>query len=203
MIGLLTAVVLTTVRAQSSVNFGFKGGVELIQMNFSAEALKASNRAGFYIGPSLRFKLPIVGFGVDASAFYSQRDLKVAGESATQKCLMLPAHVRYGFDLGDALHIFATAGPQFTFNMGDDIFHWVDENGNDSQFALQNTQLSVDLGVGVGIGTHLEAGLYYNIPTGKTADFTWEELGDKLKDQTWERARTRVNAWHVSLAYYF
>jgi hypothetical protein len=199
----LMSVVMTSVWGQSLVNFGFKGGIEVINMSFNADALKASNRAGFFVGPSLRFNLPIVGLGLDASVFYSQRDLKADGESTTQKSLLLPAHVRYGVGIGDVLSIFVTAGPQFSFNLGNDVFHWTDENGNDSHFTFQNTLLSADLGAGVTIGRHLEAAVYYNIPVGKTGDFTWERLGDKLGDETWNSAKSRTNAWRVSLAYYF
>lgn len=200
---LLSAAIVMPLRAGSIMDFGFKGGFELVNMDFSADALKSSNRAGFYIGPSLRFTLPIVGLGIDASVFYSQRDLKVTGNNVSQRSLLLPANMRYGFGIGDIVSIFASAGPQFSFNMGDDVFHWVDEDGNDSQFTLQNTMFSANLGVGVCIGKHLEAGIYYNIPVGKTGDFTWEKLGDKLGDQTWNSAKSRVNAWHVSVAYYF
>jgi len=200
---LLSVGLLTASHAESLINFGFKGGIELINMDFNASALNASNRAGFYIGPSLRFNLPVVGLSLDASGFYSQRDLKVTGEKLSQKSILLPANVRYGVGIGDLLCIFATAGPQFSFNVGDDVFHWVDENGNDSQFTLQNTMLSFNFGAGARIGSHLEVGIYYNIPVGKTADFTWEKLGDQLSETTWNSAKSRTNAWHVSLSYYF
>ena len=64
----LMSVVMTSVWSQSLVNFGFKGGIEVINMSFNADALKASNRAGFFVGPSLRFNLPIVGLGLDVNS---------------------------------------------------------------------------------------------------------------------------------------
>lgn len=200
---LLSAALAGPLRAESLVDFGFKGGVELIDMDFSVSALSASNRAGFYVGPSLRISLPIVGLSVDASMFYSQRDLKVSSGTFTQRTLLLPGNLRYGLGIGDLVTVFASAGPQFSFNVGDDVFHWVDEDGNNSQFTFQNTMLSVNLGLGVGLGKHLEVGVYYNLPVGKTGDFTWERLGNELGDLTWNSAKSRTNAWHVSLAYYF
>ena len=185
------------------VNFGLKGGFEMTNMDFTAESLNKSNRMGFYIGPQVRFKLPVVGLGIDVSALYDYRDLKVEEENFSQQSLLIPAHVRYGVGLGEALGIFLCAGPQFSFNLGDDIMYWIDKEKNNNQFNLQNTMLSLNFGVGVNFGPHLEAALFYNVPMGKTADFTWDQLGEQLQDQTWKRAKSRTNAWHISLSYYF
>ena len=67
---------LTTVPAQAQVKFGLKGGVNVTNMSFSSDVLDATNRAGFFIGPTVKFTLPIVGLGVDASALYDQREGK-------------------------------------------------------------------------------------------------------------------------------
>ena len=60
-----------------------------------------------------------------------------------------------------------------------------------------------NLGLGVTFFSHFEAGIYYNIPAGKTADFTWDKIGETLKDTSWNRAKSKTNAWHVAVAYYF
>jgi hypothetical protein len=185
------------------VRFGFKGGLELTQMEFSSDALRDANRAGFYIGPQVKFKLPVVGLGIDVSALYSRRSLKVEGEELRQESLLLPAHVRYGAAIGELVGVFLCAGPQLSFNLGDDILYWQDRYENNKQYILQNTMLSLDVGVGATIGSNLEAVVFYNLPLGKTADFTWDRLGTEVKDQFWNRSKTRTNAWHVSLSYYF
>ena len=51
---------LTTVPAQAQVKFGLKGGVNVTNMSFSSEVLDATNRAGFFIGPTVKFTLPKV-----------------------------------------------------------------------------------------------------------------------------------------------
>ena len=199
----VTAMAAVPVTAQSLVRFGVKGGLELTEMDFSADALRESNRAGFYVGPVVKFQLPVVGLGLDAAPLYSLRTLKVEGEKLTQQSLVVPVHARYGANVGDLLGVFLCAGPQFSFNLGDDILYWKDNDGNNKQFSLQNTMLSVNLGAGVTIGGHLEASIFYNIPLGKTADFTWDELGSRLSEQSWKRAKSRTNAWHLALVYYF
>lgn len=199
---MLCAFLISPVHAQT-VRFGVKGGLELTQMDFSTDALRNSNRAGFYVGPQLKFKLPVVGLGIEGSLLYSQRDLKVEGETFKQKSLLLPVHARFGASIGEVMGIFFTAGPQFSFNVGDDIFYWKDEDGDNNQFSLQNTMLSMNFGMGATLGPNLEASVFYNVPLGKTADFTWDNLGQELKNQEWSRAKSRTNAWHISLSYYF
>jgi hypothetical protein len=200
---LLAAVLCLLSRAEAQVRFGLKGGFELTEMNFSASDLREANRVGFYAGPAVKFTLPVVGLNIDASLLYSQRDLKVDGEKILQKSLLLGGDLRYSVGLGDALSIFVNAGPQLSLNVGDDVFYWRDDEQNNHQYALQNTMISFNLGLGVTFLNHFEAGIYYNIPAGKTADFTWDKIGETLKDTSWNRAKSKTNAWHVAVAYYF
>lgn len=187
----------------AQVRIGLKGGLELTQMEFSSAALRESNRAGFYVGPQAKFQLPVVGLGVDVAALYNRRNVKVETETLTQQSLLVPAHIRYGVSIGNVLGIFLCAGPQFSFNVGDDIFYWRDKDNNNNQYSLQNTLLSMNFGGGIDIGPNLEATIYYNVPLGKTADFTWDRLGTELKNESWRRAKSRINAWHVALTYFF
>ncbi len=200
---LLAAVLCLLPRAEAQVRFGLKGGFELTEMNFNASDLREANRAGFYLGPVMKFTLPVVGLNIDASLLYSQRDLKVDGEKILQKSLLLGGDLRYSVGLGDALSIFVNAGPQLSLNIGDDVFYWKDDGQNNHQYALQNTMISFNLGLGVSFLEHFEAGIYYNIPAGKTADFTWDKIGDNLKETSWNRAKSKTNAWHVAVAYFF
>lgn len=194
---------LSVSEVSAQVHIGVKGGLELTQMEFSSAALRESNRAGFYVGPQVKFQLPVVGLGIDVAALYNRRNVKVEHENLTQQSLLIPAHIRYGANIGNVLGIFLCAGPQLSFNIGDDIFYWRDEESNNNQYSLQNTLLSMNFGGGVDIGPNLEATIYYNVPLGKTADFTWDRLGTELKNETWRRAKSRINAWHIALTYFF
>lgn len=194
---------LSVSEVSAQVRIGVKGGLELTQMEFSSAALRESNRAGFYVGPQVKFQLPVVGLGIDVAALYNRRNVKVEHENLTQQSLLIPAHIRYGANIGNVLGIFLCAGPQLSFNIGDDIFYWRDEESNNNQYSLQNTLLSMNFGGGVDIGPNLEATIYYNVPLGKTADFTWDRLGTELKNETWRRAKSRINAWHIALTYFF
>ncbi len=56
----------TSANAQG-VKFGVKGGLNVTDMHLSPELFSQSNRIGGFIGPTIKFTLPIIGFGVDAS----------------------------------------------------------------------------------------------------------------------------------------
>lgn len=185
------------------LTFGVKGGVDIISMDFSGEALKSNNRTGFFIGPVLKFRTPVAGLNIDLSALYDQRHLKVGGKSVCQQTLLIPAHVRLGVDVASLMGIFITAGPQMGLNVGEDTFQWRDVEDNPKQYILQQTTLSLNLGGGVTIGKSLEAGVYYNIPLGKTGDFSWASLEGQLSQQTMHLAKSKADAWRLAVSYYF
>jgi len=191
----------TPISAQ--IRFGLKGGFQLANMEFNDDALKKSNRVGFFVGPTLKIGLPVTGLAVDVSALYDQRDLKVQDETFHQQSIVLQGDARYGVGVGDLVGIFLKAGPQFSFNVGDDVLQWFGPDGELKQFSLQETMLSVNFGLGVAFANHFEGSINYNIPVSKTADFTWHQLSDQLLDESWNHAKTRTNAWSVSLSYYF
>ena len=61
-----TMMLATTVNAQ--VRFGVKGGLNVTDMSLSNDMFDASNRTGFFIGPTVKISLPLTGLGIDASA---------------------------------------------------------------------------------------------------------------------------------------
>lgn len=193
---------LTNASAQT-IQLGLKGGVDITEMDFNSDVLKSSNRAGFFVGPVLNIKTPLPLLSVDVAALYDQCELRVDDETVTQKTIQVPAHARLGVDFGDMAGVFLCAGPQFNFNVGSTSFGWGGTSDTRKNFKLKDTTLGLNLGGGLKLGTHLEAAVYYTVPLGKTADFTWDTLVDGLEDQTMHRARSKKNAWRVSLAYYF
>lgn len=206
---LVTGILLTILislfagEASAQVRFGLKGGFQLATMDFNSDALKNSNRMGFSAGPMVKFQLPVVGLGIDVAALYDQRELKVQDEKFRQQSIVLQGDVRYGAGIGDMLGIFIAFGPQFSFNVGDDVTHWFSADGELKQFSLQETMLSINMGLGLTIAKHLEGSVHYSVPISKTADFNWQQLGQQLADESWNHAKTRTNAWTVSVAYLF
>ncbi len=194
---------LYTSEAKAQVRFGLKGGYELTNMEFSTDAINRANRSGFFAGPTLKIGMPVTGLSIDVSGLYNKRDLKVKGEDFTQQSLLLQGDARYGVGIGDIVNIFILAGPQFSFNVGEDVKHWFADDGELKQFSLQETLLSINMGMGVTLAKHLEGSIRYNVPISKTADFTWSNAQKAMTDEVFKHAKTRSNAWSATLTYYF
>lgn len=173
--------------AQAQIKFGIKGGVNLAEADLSGSALRTSNHTGFFIGPIVDIKVPIVGLGVDGALLYSQRGVKIAGESQKEKGLEVPINLKYSIGLSSLASVYLAAGPSFFFNFeGDDDF-------DGGRFDKKNAQLAFNLGAGVRFLKHYQVGANYNIPVSKTAEF--KKNGGEYSYKT--------KGWQVSAAYFF
>lgn len=194
----LVVAVCFAVPAQAQFKFGLKGGVNITDMSFNSDVLEASNRTGFFIGPTVKFTLPLLGFGVDVSALYDQREaeLKDSDAKLKQKAINVPINLRYDVGLGSLAAVYLAAGPQFGFNVGDKSQTLVE---NVSEWTLKSSNFSVNLGAGVMLLRHLQVGFNYNIVCGKTGDVTVINT----VSGAYESFRNRSNTWQISAAYYF
>ncbi len=183
--------------AKAQVSFGLKGGLNVTEMSLSSDVIDKSNQTGFFVGPALKVTLPIVGLGLDAAALYDQRDAKLgegdAEETISQRSINIPVNLRYGLGLGDMASVYLAAGPQFGFNIGQKNY-----GEEDAKFKFKDSNLSLNLGAGVSLISHLEIGFTYNIALGKTGEVNLlDEAGKQLT------SKARNNSWQVSAAYYF
>ena len=193
--------------AQAQVKFGLKGGLNVTNMSLNSEVFDADNQTGFFIGPTVKFTLPIVGLGIDASALYDQRDAKVKveddGESVESKIknqsINIPINLRYGVGLGSTASLFLFAGPQFGFNVGDKNQSLFEDA---AQWRLKSSTFSVNVGLGAMLLSHLQISATYNIACGKTGETTVSDVAGETVQQIFKK-RGRANAWQIGLAYYF
>ena len=188
--------------SQAQTSFGLKGGLNVTNMTLSNDLLDASNRAGFFIGPTVKFTLPIVGLGVDAAVLYDQREAELADTKITQRSVNIPVNARYTIGLGDMAGIYLAAGPQFGFNVGDTDFSIAGITSGTSfeNYTLKKSNFSINVGGGVQLMSHLEIGVTYNIALGKTGEASLlGTTGDAISSVF----KTNNNAWQVSAAYYF
>lgn len=198
----LVAATYFAVPANAQLTFGIKGGLNITDMSLSNDVFETSNRTGFFIGPTIKFTLPIVGLGIDASALYDQREGEVNVEAddntlvstrLKQKSINIPINLRYDIGLGSLAAVYLAAGPQFGFNVGDknqslykDVAEW----------RLNTSNFSVNVGAGVMLLGHLQVGANYNIVCGKTGEITVLDGAESV-------LRGRSNTWQISAAYYF
>lgn len=195
---LATMMLLTSFTANAQLKFGLKGGLNVTSMSFNKEVFDASNRTGFFIGPTVKFSLPIGGLGIDAAALYDQRSAQVSdgtySEDIKQKQIAIPVNLRYNIGLSSLANIFVFAGPQWGINVGDEDFSW--KSG--SSYSLKKSNFSVNLGAGFTVLSHLQISANYNIACGKTADATWSSVASDIT-----KARSHNNSWQIAAAYYF
>ena len=201
---LIVVAVGISLPSQAQVKFGLKGGLNLTSMSFNKSSAEDAikNKAGFFIGPTVKIGLPVSGLSLDASALYDQRESKMnvngTEETLKSQSFQVPINIRYAVGLGSVVNLFAFAGPQFGFNLGDkskEIFN------NALDWTLRSSNVSANVGLGATVLNHLQVTVNYNIALGKTgevdlklgADATWNTLTGKSK----------ANAWQVSAAYFF
>ena len=201
----LFAVVLMAVAfampSKAQVSWGIQAGLNMSNVSVkdavdnAGEAVKS--RTGFFVGPTVKFTLPIVGLGIDASALYDQREGKAGDETYKVQSLQIPINVRYGFGLGSLAEVFAFAGPQFGFKLGGDSDTSI-AGTKVSEWTLKSSNLSANIGIGATIAGHLQAKVNYNIALGKTGEYK-ENVGGVMK----EISSAKFNAWQVSVAWFF
>lgn len=182
---------LMAIPAQAQIDWGLRAGANIVNMKMSSDILGSKNNAGFYVGPTVKFVVPIVGLSFDASALYDQRTAKVTANvngvdeesEVKQQTIQIPINIRYGWGLSSAANIFLFAGPQFGFNVSKKYSDWT----------WKSSQFSVNVGIGATVLSHLELKANYNFVVGKSAVASSNNF----------EGNSRFNTWQVGLGYYF
>lgn len=182
--------------SQAQVKFGLKGGLNLTSLSTDADEA-ISNQAGFFVGPTVKFTLPVVGLSVDASALYDQRQAKLKGANSEEtfkaQSIQIPINIRYGVGLSSLVNVFAFAGPQFGFNIGDKDKAFNSVVNNVKGWTMKSSNLSANVGIGATVMSHLQITANYNFALGKTGEFNLIDSAKEIK----------TNAWQIALAYFF
>lgn len=193
---LLSAMTMA-MHAQDLLRFGVRGGFDIQDMKFDEKVFKTENQLGWFIGPTIQVSLPVAGLGLDIAGLYDQKSTKVNGESIKQKYLLVPVNARLTLGFGNAAGIFVAAGPQFAFNIGDDVdFEWT-HNDIENTFQLKKSAFSVNLGAGLFLSKHWEFGFTYNVAVSSTADASFDKGVDAISDDT------KPKSWQIYATYFF
>lgn len=171
------ALLLVAVSAHAQFHFGFKGGASITNLDYRHEG----SVAGWYIGPTAEFTLPILGLGIDAAAVYHKVDYSQIDTIEESESFEIPVRLKYSFGLGRTLGGFIAAGPQFTYFVGDNSYY--------NDFAT-----SLNTSVGVKLFKHFQAEAGYLFPLGRTIDQLW--IGGPTTE-------VKRKGWQLSLAYFF
>jgi hypothetical protein len=185
--------------SKAQFSWGIQAGLNMSNVSVKEAAENAGeavkSRTGFFVGPTVKFTLPIVGLGIDASALYDQREGKAGDEVIKSSSIQIPINVRYGFGLGSIAEVFAFAGPQFGFKLSGDK----DWAGDAAEWTLKSSNLSANIGIGATVLSKLQAKLNYNIALGKTGEMKGKDAAGVMQ----EIGSAKFNAWQISLAYFF
>ena len=174
------------------LKFGVKGGLNVTQVTFSKNVFKGDNRNGFFIGPMAEFTIPLAGLGLDVAALYNQTEAKAEvmrsdALTATEKMksIEVPVNLKWSMGLGSMLGVFIAGGPQFGFNVGHSDYA--------DAFDMRTCYTSFNVGGGVKLFRHLQAGVNYNFGISKLAKSSSEDYEGYMKRK----------GWQLSLAYTF
>lgn len=191
------AMIANTANAQ--IKFGVKGGLNLSELTMSnalGDTFNPENQTGFFVGPTMKVTLPIIGLSLDGAALFNQTSSKADDVDLKNQSIAIPVNVRYGIGLSSIANVFAFAGPQFAFNIGDKDVKFKDVT--DGKYSFSSSALSINLGIGATLASHLQVTANYNIPCGKAGEFKYSDalgtvFGAEAKEKTWQ----------VGLTYWF
>lgn len=187
--------------AQAQIKIGAKAGLNLTSMSGDGSSM-VSNNAGFFLGPTLKVTVPVVGLSFDGSLLFDQRSAEVKGTNETLKSqsIQIPINVRYGIGLSSVVNLFAFAGPQFGFNIGSKTKSLSDLRGDIGTWTLKSSNLSANFGIGATVLSKFQFTVNYNVALGKTGEVNVLDATTKAIKNTWDG---KANAWQIGAAYYF
>ena len=186
---MVIACLALAIPAQAQIKFGVKAGLNVSKLHLSEETLSSDNRAGFFVGPTAEFTLPLLGLGIDGSVLYNQFGVDSEEGTSTKKSIEIPINLRWTVGFSSLVGAYVAVGPQFGFNVGD---RWFDEV---CEFKKNTTSFNV--GAGLKLLGHLQVGANYN--------FALKDNG-KIHSGDIEDLTTigfKQNTWQVSVAYLF
>lgn len=186
---MVIACLALAIPAQAQIKFGVKAGLNVSKLHLSKETLSSDNRAGFFVGPTAEFTLPLLGLGIDGSVLYNQFGVDSEEGTSTKKSIEIPINLKWTVGFSSLVGAYVAVGPQFGFNVGD---RWFDEV---CEFKKNTTSFNV--GAGLKLLGHLQVGANYN--------FALKDNG-KIHSGDIENLTTigfKQNTWQVSVAYLF
>ena len=199
---LLIAVALVSMTASAQTNklftWGVEAGMNFNSLSFDKEMFESGNRAGFFVGPKVKVKVPLVGLGLDGALIYSMNSAQIQNEdivkSKNLSYLEIPLNVRYDFSLLKVLSIYLATGPQYNYCMSSDAtiadFYGPVDGG------ISRSTWGWNVGGGVELFKHLQLGVTYTIPISNSGNL-------ELSDITNVFTNYKQKTVKVRLAYFF
>lgn len=190
---MVIACLALAIPAQAQIKFGVKAGLNVSKLHPSENIVSKDNRAGFFVGPTAEFTLPLLGLGIDGSVLYNQFGVDSEEGTSTKKSIEIPINLRWTVGFSSLIGAYVAVGPQFGFNVGD---RWVD---NVCEFKKNTTSFNV--GAGLKLLGHLQVGANYNFALKDNGKIHIDNPNDFTTNIT--TIGFKQNTWQVSVAYLF
>lgn len=172
------------------VDFGVTGGMNITKAEadneYSAYGWTPDAKNGWYAGLQLKFTLPIVGFGLDVSAIYSENEAtlrlatkdqlgSISTEDIDQKIgfITVPLHLRWDFNLPAVEYAVAPyifTGPQASYSVKK-FEDGLDNKYKDIKFKSEDLLWKWDLGMGVILLKRFQFSYAYEFPLSNGSSF--------------------------------
>ena len=235
--GLLATICLfATMPATAQFKIGIKGGVTLPEKpaaNFEEIKNCLMGNTGWFVGPTAKLMIPVVGLGIEAELLYSQSNVEIEGQNVKIQNIDVPVNLRYDLSLPVVSRYvvpFITVGPQFSWYVSknnvvvqsfrelvngkgnttaDKILNYIP--GVDKPFKvykMTDRNISANLGFGVLLFKHLQIHANYNLSLDNAAEFIDRnpqclDSASGILDLTKDIFDTKTNTWQISLAVIF
>lgn len=210
----IVACALLAMTAQAQLKYGITGGLNISQIHLGDNDYKEymnKTRPGFVVGPTAIFTIPKTPFGIDASALFDYRSARSKSTTLDTRVqctsFQFPINLRYNFQPPemDMVDLFVFAGPQFGVNVGNKDQYIisgtnVDGDNLERRWKLNNSVMSMNVGVGGIVMNHVLVRISYNFAFNAAADIYQVNL-----DKGTSRRLTsgKAHACQVVLGYLF
>ena len=180
---LLSCVALSGFAQTKLVRFGVEGGLNVNKMSFSKELLSSENRCGFFVGPKMYVKIPLVGLGADAAVLYSLNGASKVDNNTGDvhnknlSYFEIPVNLRYDVSFLKIAGAYVATGPQYNIALN-------------SMDALQDVGMTRrsswgwNVGAGLKLWDKLQLGVSYTIPISGLNSGTFGEVIGNAKQKT-------------------
>ena len=179
---LMSCVALSASAQTKLVRFGVEGGLNVNKMSFSKDLLSSENRCGFFVGPKMYVKIPLVGLGADAAVLYSLNGASKVDNNGdvhnkNLSYFEIPVNLRYDVSFLKIAGAYVATGPQYNIELNSmDALNEVD--------MTRRSSWGWNVGVGLKLWDKLQFGVTYTIPVSGLNSETLNDVIVNVKQKT-------------------
>lgn len=212
---IVVALTIAATSVQAQLKLGVTTGLNITNLHIHSDykdAIKPyadKTKPGFVVGPTAIYSLPISGLSVDVSAMYDLRGMKSKSSnydsSIKTQSLQIPVNVRYGYEIGDMIHAFIYAGPQFGFCLDSDAQYITTGTNNkgevvDMQWKPSGSVMSMNIGIGGIVMEKVQVRIGYNIAFNTCGEF---QIHNNTTGNEAYRGTGKMHACQIMVSYLF